>query len=535
MQSSTIIQRLETKEPDKRKRRTTPCNSLSSMATKVGGKILSYVIGDPFPSIPYLPSKDITGQLYDSCASDGTGLSKLIDEAAALAKTHPSGMCYFRLAHAYCLFVSGPDQLKQIFRHHEYKMTQHDTLGLFLRAFGQSGAIFSERTYTKQSVKADKPVENPVWRMHRDEFESRLFKSKALQSLVEPMKRVIFHYMAEVKNLEGNIADVEDFCARFTMGIIGENLLGFKKFSEKDKRQLTTLFSFASREAGNPKTALLFRLPNFISKYFTRELDDVQKKGRDILKRIIKENAKDILASKNWLADIAKKHPKGLDADELLNLAMMIIFVGHETSAKLLQFMLMLLCDPDHKEIFNKLRAEIANHVKKYGPPENWNFDQLNELSYMDAVEKASLDLFPPLPNLKSEVEKPFSITFKGAKGTEEIRLPKGVLVFCSPWVTQRLNNDFDFNPDAFHDNPTRESNLGWFPFGFGKRRCAGQKFALQEIKLFVAILAHHHRDLTISPKDQKDQNQEGLGDNYYQVTKGFNLRPVAKLSLKAR
>ena len=80
------------------------------------------------------------------------------------------------------------------------------------------------------------------------------------------------------------------------------------------------------------------------------------------------------------------------------------------------------------------------------------------------------------------------------------VRIPKGSVVFLSPYVTQR-HPDFWNEPEKFDPSrflPERvEKRLqhAYFPFSAGPRTCIGDRFAMMEAQI---ILAHILTQFTI-------------------------------------
>ena len=77
--------------------------------------------------------------------------------------------------------------------------------------------------------------------------------------------------------------------------------------------------------------------------------------------------------------------------------------------------------------------------------------------------------------------------------------IPKGSLVFISPYVTHRHPDFWDdpegFDPERF--TPERSEGrhrYAYFPFGGGPRKCIGETFARIEMQLGVAMAAQRFR-----------------------------------------
>jgi cytochrome P450 len=78
-------------------------------------------------------------------------------------------------------------------------------------------------------------------------------------------------------------------------------------------------------------------------------------------------------------------------------------------------------------------------------------------------------------------------------------RIPKGVSVFLSPFITHR-HPEFWENPEGFDpERFTPERSAGrpryaYFPFAGGPRMCIGNNLALMEAQLILATIAQRYR-----------------------------------------
>lgn len=103
----------------------------------------------------------------------------------------------------------------------------------------------------------------------------------------------------------------------------------------------------------------------------------------------------------------------------------------------------------------------------------------------LDRVVREVLRLYPP-------------VFFVARKSVREVELggflvPKDVVVRVPVLAIQRDaeiwgDNAGEFDPDRFLDKGVVErARLGWCVFMFGPRGCIGQRFAMLEIKAFLA------------------------------------------------
>lgn len=80
----------------------------------------------------------------------------------------------------------------------------------------------------------------------------------------------------------------------------------------------------------------------------------------------------------------------------------------------------------------------------------------------------------------------PFSVLFQG------FHIPKGSVLFLDSYVLH-LSEDFWENPEAFDparwDDKMAVRTFSFLPFGGGSRRCAGQPFAVVQMKAVTALI----------------------------------------------
>ncbi|KAL6302728.1 cytochrome P450 [Sparassis latifolia] len=209
-------------------------------------------------------------------------------------------------------------------------------------------------------------------------------------------------------------------------------------------------------------------------------------KGRDILSILMCAGNKDGAKEK-------------LSATEIVDNITTFLLVGHETTAGSLSFILWELAR--HPEIQQKLRGEI----RQFGG--NINYDDIQQLSYLDAVVKEGLRLHPASPMtervaLKDDViplNKP--VCTSNGQTVSSISVKAGQ-VFHIPFVSMQVNTDVwgpnaaEFVPERWIDPggvlPPAELPHGWsglVAFCDGPRNCIGYRLAVFEFKVILATL----------------------------------------------
>ena len=176
-----------------------------------------------------------------------------------------------------------------------------------------------------------------------------------------------------------------------------------------------------------------------------------------------------------------------MDDTQVRDEVMTLLLAGHETTAMALTWTWYLL--DQSPAAAESMRAELARVVGDRGP----TIDDVADLPYTRGVVHESLRLYPPAWII-------------GRRALADVHaggwtIPAGSLIVASQWVMNR-HPDYWESPEEFrpqrwldeHRNfderaPGQERGA-WFPFGWGRRRCVGENFALTEAVLVLASLA---------------------------------------------
>jgi len=171
------------------------------------------------------------------------------------------------------------------------------------------------------------------------------------------------------------------------------------------------------------------------------------------------------------LAGARDEDGAALPPQQLVDEAITLFFAGHETSAHLLAWVLLLLAE--HPAVEAEVRGEldgtatpaldrVLHETMRLYPP-TWVFDR----SSVEAVEIASFSF------------------------------PKGQKFYLSPWVTHRDARWFP-EPDRFDPErwrtPPAIPKYAYYPFGGGPRVCIGRSFAMLEARQILVTLLRARR-----------------------------------------
>lgn len=152
-----------------------------------------------------------------------------------------------------------------------------------------------------------------------------------------------------------------------------------------------------------------------------------------------------------------------------------LVIAGHDTTMATLSFAQYFLAK--NPQCWQRLRAE----VEAVAPSGDLSMDQLDRLTYAEAIVAETLRLCPPVAHIDRRAEEEDVIS--------GFRIPRGAAVALCPYVVQRRT---DFWPQALEFLPERfleKQKSAYFPFSLGPRLCLGRSLAILEVKLFLAHL----------------------------------------------
>ncbi|CAL1527753.1 unnamed protein product [Lymnaea stagnalis] len=215
-----------------------------------------------------------------------------------------------------------------------------------------------------------------------------------------------------------------------------------------------------------------------------------------------------------------------LTDEEILGHSMLVIFAGLETTATALQMCLYSLArNPDIQE---KVYEEVCKVVKNASPSP----DELNSLSYTEAVINETLRLYPPVPIVTRKAKE--TKTYNG------VTVLKGAVVqvpFFHILKDPKLWPEPEkFKPERFFPEAKEGRDpLAFVCFGHGPRICLGMRLAYLELKeALVYILRKVRVVLNEGTEPRKDAGpvqftSQGLLTPVNPIRLAFELRGGAK------
>uniref|UniRef100_A0A8D2M377 CP4B1 protein n=1 Tax=Zonotrichia albicollis TaxID=44394 RepID=A0A8D2M377_ZONAL len=171
----------------------------------------------------------------------------------------------------------------------------------------------------------------------------------------------------------------------------------------------------------------------------------------------------------------------GLSDEDLRAEVDTFMFEGHDTTASGISWL--FYCMSLHPEHQQRCREEIQGIL---GDRDTIEWEDLGKMTYTTMCIKESLRLFPPVPGVSRELSKP--VTFPDGRS-----LPAGCQVGLSIFAIHR-NRDVWEDPEVFDplrfspEKSAQRHSHAFLPFSAGSRNCIGQQFAMNELKVALAL-----------------------------------------------
>ncbi|PIA59902.1 hypothetical protein AQUCO_00400639v1 [Aquilegia coerulea] len=237
------------------------------------------------------------------------------------------------------------------------------------------------------------------------------------------------------------------------------------------------------------KQGLFLGVPGlrFLPTTSNRELWKLEKEVNSLILKVVNERkeAKSendllqmLLEGANNNDEVSLDSIDGFIVDNCKN----IYFAGHETTATSASWILILLAS--HPEWQTRVRDEVVEICGGSLP----DFNMLRKMKLLTMVIQEALRLYPPAPFVTREL---FQSTKFG-----DLLVPKGVHLWF-PIICLHQDPEIwgpeaqKFNPDRFSHGIGKACKIPqvYIPFGTGPRTCAGQNFAMVEMKIVISLI----------------------------------------------
>ena len=277
------------------------------------------------------------------------------------------------------------------------------------------------------------------------------------------------------------------------------------------RRNMTDEFSELYRDLEHAVIAIAF-----IDPYLPLPEFEARDKARVRLGEIVEEIVAKRRASTEEYTDalhtfMTSTYTDGstLSPHEITGLLIATMFAGHHTSSGTATWTLIeFLRNPQFME---EVKQEL---IEVFADGGDVSHHAMRSMPKMEAFIREVLRIHPPLSTLIRVVEEEFH--YNGYV------VPKGHRVVMSPGVAHKIAEVFP-EPEKFDmHRPEPEHLFAWLAFGGGRHKCAGNAFAILQLKAIFATLL---LDFDFSLTD--------AAENYTDDHSGMTVKPKAPMTVR--
>ena len=376
----------------------------------------------------------------------------------------------FKLGPNNCILVTTPEAARHVLMDNAKNYSKGTRGFKKLQIVMGQGLVTSDGEFWKRQRRMIQPA------FHRKQIAKfSVMMHQATEALFEELEEVA----------DQNIAiDVSDLMMRVTMRIVSETLFG--EGVEEDVETVGEAVS-AVQEEVNRRILSLVDFPLWVPTPANRRLNNAKRALNQVVNRFIearrREPGDDLLSSLLAMVDDETRDPM-LD-QQLRDEVMTLYLAGHETTSHALTWTFFLLSRyPGVDEV-------LGDEARAFFGRGAFSFERLGELRKTEAILRESMRIFPPVWG--------FSRLAEASDMIDGFNIPKGAMVFVSPWVLHRnphlYPNPEGFEPERFAGELMQTlPKCAYMPFGAGARQCIGAAFAMMEAKVVLATLAQRYR-----------------------------------------
>ncbi|KAI4167878.1 MAG: hypothetical protein LQ343_006837 [Gyalolechia ehrenbergii] len=340
------------------------------------------------------------------------------------------------------------------------------------------------------------------------------FSTEALRSYVPLMQEEIEDFLQRTPAFQANSGtlNLPPIMAQITLFTAARSLQG-----QEVREKLDTTFAKLYHDLDDGFQPINFMLP-WMPLPQNRRRDKAQQKMTQIYTEIINtrrkhkkgKDSEDMIWS---LMDSVYKDSTSLPDHEIAHMMIALLMGGqHNTSVTSSWIMLRLASQP---HILEELYQEQVNVLGD--PSKPLTFEDLDKLPLMTYTIRETLRLHTPIHSIMRKVKNPMPI-----EGTDMVVPPNHILLatpstmgrsdkyFPNPliWNPHRwetIANPEDLEKEKFdygYGLVSTGADSTYLPFGAGRHRCIGEKYAYLQLTIIVAIMVRKFRFRNVEGKD---------------------------------
>ena len=371
------------------------------------------------------------------------------------------------------LALGSPDLIKYLFVDNHKNMEMHPVRQAILKPVLKDGLITAEGEAWRFARRALAPVFVP---RHTKKFATKMRTST--QALLPRLLK------------DDTVIDIGEVLLQLAYGVLSDTLFSGEIESTTDDA-LRDIASFLNA-LGKADPLDIMMAPQWIPRLTKLGGKNAVKRLRKSVLSLSQDRRARLEAGEDipndFLTLLLTTHTEdgeALNDAQIEDQLITFIGAGHETTSRALTWLVYLLSqDADAR---TKLETEI-DALDMTLPPEHW----AENMPWSMACFEETMRLYPPAPIISRRL-------LEDDNGYEDLSLKSGTAVMINLWALHRHHNLWD-NPEGFDpnrflpENKTKLHRFQYLPFGLGHRVCIGQRFAMQEAAIIIALLFKDHR-----------------------------------------
>ena len=355
--------------------------------------------------------------------------------------------------------------------------------------------------------------------MEQKKFVKFGLTQQALESHVQLIEGEVLDYIKSAPTFKGRsgTVDIASAMAEITIFTAGRSLQG-----EEVRRKLTTEFASLYHDLDGGFTPINFLLP-WLPLPHNRKRDAAHSKMRAIYMDIIQERRRvggdqegsDMI----WnLMRCTYKDGHTIPDKEIAHMMITLLMAGQHTSSSASTWiMLHLASEPN---IAEELYREQVQNLGQDGHLPPLQYSDLDKLPLLQNVVKETLRINSAIHSIMRKVKNPLPVP-----GTPYVVTP-GKVLLASPLVTalseEHFPNPMVWDPHRWERRAVEDEKAArddtdiidygygavskgtkspYLPFGAGRHRCIGEKFAYVNLGVIVATMVRSFRVYTMDGK----------------------------------
>jgi cytochrome P450 len=369
------------------------------------------------------------------------------------------------------VFLYGPELIQQVVTEHDAYYRVAMSLGLY-----PVGEISPRQKPVTRIMTGLPFLQKDEHRKHR-RLMMPAFHKQVVQTYHNDMVSSTLEMLDRWK--DSQTLDVAQEMLRLTMRITALTLFGQQGVEEGER--IGTVVAKWIDYVMSLSHLLPFDLPGFRYRGWLDLSEEIETATRRLIeqKRAIGATDHSLLS---LLIQTRDQDGSSLSEDELIGHISLLLWGSRDASVYAATWTLFLLSQ------YPERQADVVDELDGVLTVKLPTVEQLDQLPLLERVIKESMRLLPPFPVIHRVSAQ--------ANELAGYRIPAGSEIIMSVYHTHRIEEVY---PDPLAFNPDRwltiqPSVFAFTPFSGGPRMCIGSSFAMQELKVILALVLQRYR-----------------------------------------